>query len=67
MNRTRTICLLSDERVHAVRFAARGRRREIIARGQVEFRIPDSLLVDHNVDELVELLVNNAAAEPNTY
>ncbi len=57
MSQTRTVCLLTDEGVHAVVVESRGRRRGIVARGEAALRLPDSLLVNCNGGALAAAIV----------
>ena len=43
------VCLLTDERVHAVVLESRGRQRQVTGHGSTPLRLPDSLLADHDV------------------
>ncbi len=43
MSKVTTVCLLTDERVHAVALALRGRRWEVLAQGSLDYLLPDSL------------------------
>lgn len=56
MGRLTTVCLLTDETVHAVVFDARRRGQGVIAHGEERFRLPDSLLVAHDPSELAHAM-----------
>lgn len=69
MSRTTTVCLLTDECIHAVTCERRGRGWEAVARSQQELRLPDSLLVSHNPDELADAIahaVNESHTSPSS-
>ena len=52
MRKPVTVCVLTDEAVHAVVGNGRGTPWEIHRHAQQAFAIPDSLLVDHDPEEL---------------
>lgn len=52
MSTTSTICLLTDERVHAVACSAHRRGCAVVARAHVEHHVPASLLVEHDAEAL---------------
>ena len=54
MNEPGTVCLLTDEAIHAVRCQVRGSQLEIHARSQEAFTVPTSLLVEHDPNELAD-------------
>ncbi len=64
-----TVCLLCDERIHAVVFGSNKRRYQILARGMAEFGTPDSLFLEHDTDPLADAVataVANTGIGPQT-
>lgn len=48
----RVVCMVTDTIVHATLCELRGREVKIVGRGRVAFDAPDTLLVDHDADEI---------------
>ncbi len=52
-----TVCVLTDECIHTRVCASRRRRVEIQARGRLEYPVPNTLLAEHDTEELAEAIV----------